>query len=217
MHLPRNLLLAFATLLAALPAHAGRTVYCCSDESGRQVCSDVLPRACWDRAYREVDERGVTVRRVEAPLTPEQRAKRDAEQRRKKEEERQAKEERMRNQALLDAYASEKDIEAQRDRAVRDIEKSLGLAKERYAESAKRQKELSQEMEFYRKKPAPQTLLDAVRENESELRANASVVESKQKEIEAVRAKYDEDRRRYIELTRRTPSAPSGASQTGQK
>ncbi|MCK7501955.1 MAG: hypothetical protein MZW92_77355 [Comamonadaceae bacterium] len=86
---------------------------------------------------------------VEAPLTPEQRAQREAESRRKKEQERLAKEERMRNQALLDAYSSEKDIEAVRDRTLREIEKSLQLANESYAEAAKRQKELSDEMQFY--------------------------------------------------------------------
>jgi len=127
--------------------------------------------AVLDRAYREIDERGITVRRIEAPLTQEQRAQREAESRRKKEQERLAKEERMRNQALLDAYSSEKDIEVVRDRTVRDIEKSLNLANESYAEAAKRQKELSDEMQFYRNKPAPKALLDAMKENESELRA----------------------------------------------
>lgn len=209
MHLQSSLLLAFAAVLAAVPAHAARNTYCCNDENGRQVCSDILPQPCWDRAYREIDERGITVRRVEAPLTREQRAQREAELRQKKEQERLAKEERMRNQALLDAYGSEKDIEAVRDRTVREIEKSLQLANESYAEAAGRQKELSDEMQFYRNKPAPKALLDAMKDNESELRAHASVIESKQKEIDAVRAKYDEERRRYIELTRRAASPPA--------
>ena len=210
MRLQSSFLLCFAAALAPIPAHAGRNTYCCNDEHGRQVCSDILPQPCWDRAYREIDERGITVRRIEAPLTQEQRAQREAESRRKKEQERLAKEERMRNQALLDAYSSEKDIEVVRDRTVRDIEKSLNLANESYAEAAKRQKELSDEMQFYRNKPAPKALLDAMKENESELRAHASVIESKQKEIDAVRAKYDEERRRYIELTRRAASPPAG-------
>jgi hypothetical protein len=188
---------------APLAAHAERITFCCTDENGRQVCSDILPQACWGRAYREVDSRGLTLRRIEAPLTPEQRAARESEARRKREQERLAAEERRRNQALLDAYGSEKDIDAVRDRNLRDIEKSLNLANERYAEAAKRQKELSEEMEFYRRKPAPKALLDAIRDNESELRAHASVIEAKQKEMDAVRSKYDEEKRRYVELIRR--------------
>lgn len=201
----RTELLLGSWLVVAAPAvHAERITFCCTDEGGRQVCSDILPQACWGRAYREVDARGLTVRRVEAPLTPEQRTAREAEQRRKREQERLAAEERRRNQALLDAYASEKDIDAVRDRNLRDIERSLGLASERYAEAAKRQKELSEEMEFYRRKPAPKALLDAIRDNESELRAHASVIEAKQKEADAVRNKYDEEKRRYVELMRRS-------------
>jgi len=201
MSLPRSLF-ALAIAWVAPLAHAERTTYCCSDEQGRQVCSDILPQACWGRAYREIDERGLTVRRVEAPLTPEQRAQREAEARRKREQERLANEERKRNQALLDAYGSERDIETVRDRALGEIQKSLNQANERYAEAAKRQKDLAEEMGFYRRKPAPKQLLDSLRDNESELRAHSSVIEAKQKELDATRAKYDQERRRYIELTR---------------
>lgn len=207
--MPRPLeLLRGAALLALLaavaPAQAQRLSYCCTDGSGRQVCSDVLPQACWGREYREVDSRGVTLRRIEAPLSEEQQNARDAEARRKKAAERQAADERRRNRALLDAYRNEQDIDMVRDRTLVDIEKSLAQANERYGEAAKRQKELSSEMEFYRRKPAPKALLDDLRDNESELRAHASVIESKQKEIEAVRAKFEDEKRRYVELTKRS-------------
>lgn len=193
-----------APLVAAPPVSSSGITYCCTDENGRQACSDVLPQACWGRAYREVDGRGITLRRIEAPLTPEQRAVREAEARRKREQERLAAEERRRNQALLDAYGSEKDIDMVRDRALREVEKSLALATERYKEAARRQKELSEEMEFYRSKPAPKALLDSIRDNESELRAHGSVIEAKQKEMDALRAKYDEEKRRYVDLIRRS-------------
>jgi chromosome segregation ATPase len=174
----------------------------------------VLPQACWGRAYREINSRGLTVRSVDAPLTPEQSAQREAEARRKREQERLAREERKRNQALLDAYSSERDIDRVRDRALADIQKSLDRANERYAEAAKRQKDLSNEMEFYRRKPAPKELLDSIRDNESELRAHGSVVEAKQKDMEATRAKFDEEKRRYMELTRGRPLATSPAPAT---
>jgi phage-related tail protein len=189
-------------VLAAAPAGAERITYCCNDENGRQTCSDVLPPQCYGRAYREINSQGITLRRVEAPLTPEQRVQREQETRRKREQERLAAEERRQAQALLDAYSSERDIELVRDRVLKDIEKSLAQAQERYQEAAERHKQLSEEMQFYRKKPAPKDLLDAIKENESELRAHGSVVEAKTKEMEAVRAKYDEDKRRYIELIR---------------
>ncbi len=198
----RTKVVALFLVLAAAPAGAERVTYCCTDENGRQTCSDILPPQCYGRAYREINSQGVTVRRFEAPLTPEQRIQREMETKRKREQERLAAEERRQAQALLDAYSSERDIDLVRDRVLKDIEKSLAQAQERYQEAAERQKQLSEEMQFYRKKPAPKDLLDAIKENESELRAHGSVVEAKTKEMEAVRAKYEEDKRRYIELTR---------------
>ncbi len=206
-------------LLCVLPTGAlaqPRVTYCCEDETGRNVCSDILPRACFGRAYREIDERGFTVRRVDAPLSPEQRALRDAEQRRKREQERLAAEERRRNQALLDAYGSEKDIDAARERALQDIEVAMQQARERYDAANLRRNELMQEMEFYSKKRPPKELGEAVRENDSELRAHQSVIESKRKDMESVRAKYDEDKRRYLELTRGR-SAAGGATAEGNR
>ena len=121
MSLPRSLL-ALIIASAIPPAHAERTTYCCSDEQGRQICSDILPQTCWGRAYREIDSRGLTVRRVEAPLTPEQRAQRDAEARRKREQERLAYEERKRNQALLDAYQGLDTVQGALEQAAREID-----------------------------------------------------------------------------------------------
>jgi hypothetical protein len=193
-----------AALIAALPLAAGaeRVTFCCTDEAGRRVCGDILPQACYGRAYREINALGSTVRQVEAPMTQEQRAQREAEARRKREMERAAAEERRRNQGLLDAYSSEQDIDYVRDRALADIEAGLRQAQERHASAAKRQKDLAEEMEFYRKKSPPKELADAVRENEGELRAHRSVIEAKEKDMEATRAKYEDEKRRYIELTR---------------
>ena len=42
--------------------------------TGKQVCGDILPKACPVSAYREINQNGMTVRQVEAPLTAEQRS-----------------------------------------------------------------------------------------------------------------------------------------------
>ncbi|MBK7025170.1 MAG: hypothetical protein IPH41_17360 [Sulfuritalea sp.] len=51
------LLLALAGLGSSL---CGRLDLCCHDEAGRQVCGDVLPAACYGRAYRELGDTGRT-------------------------------------------------------------------------------------------------------------------------------------------------------------
>ena len=49
----------------------GRTTYCC-DVGGQPVCGDILPAACYGRAYREMSPSGLVRRTVAAPLTPQE-------------------------------------------------------------------------------------------------------------------------------------------------
>jgi hypothetical protein len=51
-------------------------------------------------------------------------------------------------------------------------------------------------------KPPPKLLEDA-RTAESDLKAHESLLELKKKESAAINAKYDEDKRRFVELTKR--------------
>lgn len=210
----RALLSALTFLLAPI-ALAQRTTYCCNDENGRQACSDILPAQCYGRAYRELNDRGITVKRHDAPLTAEQRAQREAEQRRKQEEERLAQEQRRKDQALLNTYASVQDIDLSRDRAVRDLEKQIAETRERQGEHAVKLKQLQAEAEFYAKKPMPAELTNAIKDNEAEIQAQQSIVDSKMRDIEVVKARFEEDKRRYLEISRGlrrgTGSAASGS------
>lgn len=195
-------LLFVVTLSAATASAQVGWTYCCQDERGQRVCGDRLPAQCFNRAYWILNERGLTVKRVDAPLTAEQLAQREAEARRQREQDKARLEQARRDRALLDAYSSEKDIDLLRERALRDIETSIAREQELQAEALKRKKELDDEMEFYRKKAPPKELADALKENESVLKAHAVVIEAKQKEMDAVRTKYDEERRRYREIVR---------------
>ncbi|MEW5888760.1 MAG: hypothetical protein AB1768_06860 [Pseudomonadota bacterium] len=199
--------LLLGALVAAAPALAGST-FCCADASGRQVCSDILPPQCYGRAYREISERGITTRRVDAPLTPEQRARKEAELKARQEEERRLLEQRRKDMALLNTYSSEQEIDGMRDRKLADIAAGMKQIEAKRAELLKKRKQLQAETEFYRNKPLPQELHNALRTNEAELKAQDAAAEAKKQEMDAVRAKYAEEKRRYIELT----GAPSASS-----
>jgi hypothetical protein len=188
-------------LLAQNAVGAGTTtITCCEDANGRRVCADILPPACYGRAYREISPQGNVTRVVPAPVTAEERARMEQEERARKATEERAKEERRRDVALLQTYSSIDDLEAQRQRAVADIQRDLEEARRREAEVLQRRAKLDQDAEFYAKKPKPPELANAFRENDSELAAQRSVIDSKQRDLEAVKARYDSDRRRYSEL-----------------
>lgn len=192
----------------ALPSavFAGDRMFCCFDGGGHQVCSDSLPPQCYNRAYREISNGGMSVRRVEAPLTPEQKALRDAEIKRRQDEERLAKEQRRKDQALLETYMSEKDIDAARGRAEVLFAQTVKGIQDRQQDLLKTQKKLAAEAEFYRKKPMPPDLRIAIKDNEAEIASLKSTIDGKQRDLDEVKAKLEEDRRRYREIqARRAP------------
>lgn len=193
--------LALAGVLGLLPASvlAGRT-YCCDDGNGRRLCSDTLPAACYKRAY-QIREGGRT-ENVGPPLTPEQKAQREAELARKKAEESRAAEELRNNQILLNSYGSEKDFDSKRDRALAETRKSLEQAQARYDEGVKRQKRLANETEFYLKKPMPDALKSQIKENEAELSAQQVILDARKREIESIGAKFEAEKQRWINLAR---------------
>lgn len=187
---------------------AGPRIYCCHDDSGKQVCGDILPSVCYGRAYRELGDSGRTSRLVDAPLTVEQRAQRAAEEQRRKEQERVLNEQRRMDQALLNTYASEKDIEIMRSRAERDLTMAIKAAEERIAEIRKQRKKFEDEAEFYRNRQLPAEVAKGLRDADYEIGAQESVIESKKRDQETMRAKYDEDLRRFRELSKRPLARP---------
>jgi hypothetical protein len=170
------------------------------------VCGDILPAACVGRAYREIGVSGRPVRAVEAPLTPEQRAQRAAEEQRRREQERLLNEQRRKDQALLNTYGSEKDIELMRARAERDVAAAIKAAEERIAEVRRQRKRFEDEAEFYRTRQLPIEVAKGLRDADQEIRAQESVIESKKKDRETIRLKYDDDLRRFVELSKRPPA-----------
>ncbi len=200
--------LLLLTLVGAESSLAAPSIFCCINEAGRQVCGDVLPTACYGRAYRELGYGGRPARTVEAPLTAEQRAQRAAEEQRRSEQERLLNEQRRKDQALLNTYGSEKDIEIMRSRAERDLATAIKAAEERIAEIRRQRKKFEDEAEFYRKRQLPADVAKGLRDTDQEIRAQESVIESKKKDLDAIRLKYDEDLRRFVELSKRPPARP---------
>ncbi len=200
MRLIPVLLFASSALLAQGAAAQAR-IFCCQDDKGTKVCGDFLPPVCQGRAYEERDGKGFIAKQVEAPLTPEQQARRDAEAAKKAEDAKKAAEERRRNLALLATYSNEKDINAARDRALAEVEKNRKQAQVRLDEANKKKKKIDADREFYKGKPLPEDVKAQIRDNEKEIAAQTAGVAAKVKEAEEVRAKFAEERKRYLELT----------------
>lgn len=200
---PAILAALFATAFHSVPAVAAKKTYCCNDREGRRVCADYLPKQCEGLAYRMIDEKGIA-REVEAPLTEEQLARKEAEEARKAEEARIAAEKRRRDQALLNTYSTEADIDRARDRNIAELERAIKLTVEKQEQANKRKAELQKELEFYAKKPVPANLKAQIKDNDKAIAELAASVAEKRKGIDEVRAKFDDEKKRYRTLTQKS-------------
>jgi hypothetical protein len=191
---------AACALLAAGPAAAQKLYKYTDPATGKTVYSERLPAEAAGKANEQLNRQGTVVKRESAAPTAEELAARDADRKRKLDEEAAAREERRKNQALLNTYASEKDIDEARARALASNDEAIKDAERKLAEAQKRQKQLAGEAEFFQKKPMPAQLKLDIQNNQSELRTHGELLDAKRKDTAAINAKYDEDKRRYVEL-----------------
>ncbi|MSP95990.1 MAG: DUF4124 domain-containing protein [Betaproteobacteria bacterium] len=205
-------ILVLAAALAPLTAHA--QIIKCVGKDGKTYVGSTLPPQCAGQSINEMNKQGMVVKRSEAALTPEQRAAKEAEGRiaKEKEEEvaRKEKEEMRKNKALLSTYGSEKDIEVARSRALADNEAAVKQTLDKVTQIEKTGINLRKELEFYKgKNKPPANVTQNIQNNEIDLKAQQELLSAKRKDVEAINAKYDEDKRRYLELTDGPVAAPT--------
>ena len=202
MHKPSPALLCLV-LLAAAPAAAQERMYKCVDAKGKVYYTQVPPPQCLGRETQELSKSGTVIRTTKprSALSADQQRAQEEARKKKFEEEEQAKEERRKNLALLNTYPSESDIEDARQRALSEAQAAIADTQNHILEAQKHKKDLEAEKEFYVKKPLPAKLKQAISNSEIQIKNQTELLEAKKKEISTINAKYDEDKRRYIELT----------------
>lgn len=182
-------------------AQSAQKIYRCVDGKGKTYVTQTPPPECLGKSTQELSSQGRVIRE-NLVLTPEQQAAMDAEKKRKEEQEQQAREERRKNAALLNTYSSEKDLEDARTRALKQAEEAIKQTEKRIIEAEKRRSDFEREKEFYAKKGAPAKLQQDIQNAEMELKNQHQLLDAKKKEIGTINARYDEDKRRYLELTK---------------
>jgi hypothetical protein len=194
-------------LICALPAlaqqqqPANQRMYKCVDARGKVYYTQVPPRECLGRDTQELNKSGMVINKTDrGPSAAEAQAK-EADKKKKAEEAEKTKEARRKELALLNTYSSEKDIEDQRARALKEAQDAIVATENSIAGAQKRQKELDTEKEFYVKKPMPAKLKQEMSNIEIEIKNQTALLDAKKAEIVKINAKYDADKKRYVELT----------------
>jgi hypothetical protein len=199
------LLVAAACALAPLAAWAQRPeslTYRCVGKDHHTYYGQTPPPQCAGLALELLNRQGLVVRRIDPKADAEKKAREKAEAEQKRKEEAARKEQQRRDRALLATFTSAEDIERARQRALADNAKALQLIDTRIADIKKHQDALAKELEFYRGKKPPVKLQQDVNYTQTDLERQQAARERRQKEVATINAKYDEDKRRYAELTR---------------
>lgn len=201
--LPALLIAGGALATALLPTSADAQSYRCVGKDGKKYYGQALPPQCIGQPAELLNPQGMVVRRLDPQASAAERAAKEAEAEERKKRELVNKEEGRRNRALLATYTSEKDIEEARARAlkdneaaVKDIERRIGLMK-------KQKQDASKELEFYTgKNKPPATLEQRIKNLEFDIQTQENLLGAKKKEVDTINARYNDDKRRYAELTK---------------
>jgi len=122
--------------------------------------------------------------------------------------------ERRKNLALLATYPSLQDLEEAQARALANNAEATKQVQTRIAELQKRQQRLEADAEFHKGKPLPLLLKRDIFDVEADLRAQTELLGVKNREVDAINARYGEDKRRYLEITKSAGASAAAATQT---
>ena len=193
--------------LAMLYAGAAGAAFKCVDENGTTHIGDTPPAGCATVKMYEINRSGAVLRTIDpTPTAEELKAKTEA-MAKQKEIDKALGEQKRKDMALLNTYATEKEFEVAKERNIDPVRSRIASATERIRAVEKRQKEIEEEMEFYKagkgkgkSNEPPKGLtadLDRVRAEKSAL---ISTIARDEKEIEAIKDKFDIDRKRWLDL-----------------
>ena len=217
----RNMNLGLAAVLGTLgalllslagPAAAQSKIVCWKDKSGRVVgCGDKVPPEYQTSATKELDKRGITRNTTESVEEANQRRAREQEAARvKAEEDKKLVDLKRQDNALLETYSNEKEIDLKRDRDLSNLDSqmeqlntALKGANQRYNDAKTRADSFDKN-----KKPLPPPLKDELAKSSADKQRLEQSVQAKQKEKEELRERFASYKRRYNELKSGVQAVP---------
>ena len=178
----------------------------CTDAKGITHIGDTPPAGCKEVMMYEVTPSGKVLREIEPTLTPEQAKARAAELEKKKAADAVLAEQKRKDLALLSTYATEKEFDVARDRNIEPLKGRIASTQERIKAADEKQKKIEEQMEFYKagksKKGGemPANLSDDLKRTQAEKVSLQTAITGYEKEIKEIEAKFDVDKKRWLDL-----------------
>ena len=192
-----------AATLALLPFAADAQSYRCVGKDGKKYYGQSLPPQCLGQPAEQLNAQGMVIKRIDPQASAAERERKVAEDEERKKREAASKEEGRRNRALLATYTSDKDIEQARARALTENEGAIKDIERRISALKKRQDDLKKELDFFQGKNKPPVKLEQdIKNNEFDVKTQQDLLVGKKKDVDSINARYNDDKRRYNELTK---------------
>jgi len=210
----RSRLLAAAAVTALIvfsgaspDAGAAGRIICWKDASGKIVgCGDRVPPEYQENATKELDSRGITRKTTETVEEAQRRRAQEQElARQRAEESRRLAEQQRRDHALLATYTSQQEIDVRRDRELEQVEAqikqldvALKNANERRADLEMRREIAEKDENLADRLPALKKDLESTAAEQRRLQQR---IASREKDMIAIRARFDKQKQRFRMLT----------------
>lgn len=225
---PAILALAFfVSADSALAQPKGAKIICWKNSSGKVVgCGDSVPPEYQTSATKELDTRGITRKTTESAADQASRIKApDAnlakQKEQKDEEQRKLAEQRRQDNALINTFANEKEIDAKRDRDLQVVELQVSQLKGSLKNANERQAEINTRSDAIEKtkKPVPDNVKAEKAQAAEDIQKLQQRVAAKEKETDEIRTRYAEYRKRFSDLkgTQQPAASPAPATSPSPK
>lgn len=183
-----------------LTGQAQAGLYKWVDQNGKVQYSDSPPQQP-HKSVAELNKDGVVLRQTTV-LTPEQQKAKDEADARKRADELKLQEQQRRDRALLNSFSDPKEIDLIRDRNIDQVQATIASYESRRKTTEKRmatlERSTSEQMKKSGKVPADM-LNDSANTRNELLQLDKMIAERKQ-EIEQIRQRAEEDKKRLVEL-----------------
>jgi hypothetical protein len=191
-------------LLIALAAHetgAGR-LYKWVDEEGNVHYGDTVPPEYADRERRVINERGVTLGVTEAAKSAEQRAEEERQARIREQQRRVAEKRAARDRILLQTFSNVDDMHLTRDGKIAAIEAVIRITRSNINGLRQALDQLTRRAAGHERagRRVPDELRREIEAVQRQIETNEAFIEARRAEQDEVRAKFDADIKRFLEL-----------------
>lgn len=195
MFFQTGLILVLTTFLT--PADSAEALHRCIDLDGRTYYSDRPGPECEAGQHDRLTRQGIVLDRPLVDTSPQSGETEEQRQQRVAQE--------LRDRALFDTYASEKEIEAAKQRslqthalAMKFARQKLEKARERLANEREREAKLAST-----NTPVPESLRFDISTSQSEVARLERDVDAKQRSIDRIINRYESDKERWRKLQSR--------------